>query len=192
MSILFLAPRFRSDSVQIRKRFENDSIRPLALLTNVRTRARNDDSGPGVMFRATVFTLVTIFFIPAPISRSHSCACWASAQFRAFLPHRRVTRAPDRPIRECGLDRAIHRDSKTIRIYGADSPRKYCENAFRAPIRRFRLFHDVSCRDFHDGDEFFILHSISCSRSSAQSGWKRRPALGTPRACQGSYAQHHT
>ena len=96
------------------------------------------------MFRATVFTLVTIFFIPAPISRSHSCACWASAQFRAFLPHRRVTRAPDRPIRECGLDRG-------------DSPRFENDSNLRAQIHCENIAKVRFARQFAVFDYFMMF-----------------------------------
>ena len=49
---------------------------------------------------------------------------------------------------------------KRFESTGPDSLRKYCENAFRAPIRRFRLFGDVSCHHFDHGSDYFDPHFI--------------------------------
>ena len=49
---------------------------------------------------------------------------------------------------------------KRFESTGPDSLRKYCENAFRAPIRRFRLFGDVSCHHFDRHGDYFNLHFI--------------------------------
>ena len=33
------------------------------------------------------------------------------------------------------------------------------ENAFRAPIRRFWIFRDLSCHHFHHRSDYFYLHA---------------------------------
>ena len=68
---------------------------------------------------------------------------------------------------------AIHLDSKTIRIYGADSPRKYCENAFRRLIRRFRLFSAFLKRVF-SGVPFLYFTPICTATAKCRGSAKSR------------------
>ena len=78
-----------------------------------------------------------------------------------------LSRANTEPIR------IFRPDSKTIRIYGADSPRKYCENAFRALIRRFRLFSAFLKRVF-SGVPFLYFTPICTATAKCRGSAKSR------------------
>ena len=69
--------------------------------------------------------------------------------------------------------RIFRPDSKTIRIYGADSPRKYCENAFRRLIRRFRLFSAFLKRVF-SGVPFLYFTPICTATAKCRGSAKSR------------------
>ena len=141
MSILFLAPRFRSDSMQIRKRFENDSIRPRTFLMNVLIGARNGASRHDSASPVVDLTLVTIISFPcqfcAPIL-AHVLAVHLPGHYDLTSASRALQRAQYVNMDSIGSDSILIR--KRFESETRDSVRKCVSRAnssFSIIRRRF-------------------------------------------------------
>ena len=126
--------------MQIRKRFENDSIRPRTFLMNVLIGARNGDSRHDSAPPVVDLTLVTIISFPCQF-----CAPDVAHILAVHLPaHYDLTsasRALQRPIREYGLDRG-------------DSPRFENDSNLRAQIHCENIAKVRFARQFAAFDYF--------------------------------------